>query len=245
MNIALLLFVICLIVALLTACMLFLQRRFAPKFQFSLRSFLGLLAIVAILFACTIGYRRNTMAQLTWIPVAKEDATKLFPAATVQKSADGRFEFVYYARNRAIQHLITKNKLSNYSVTEEAVLVTSKDESEAQVLLQLLQKTDTLSGGAFVIRGKLRDANGKPVPGATIDILGAFQFINCFRTRDDGTFTLALSDRDSSVPVGAGLYFHIRSANETADRPMRWHSTYFSLSPQISKDRTFKKRRLS
>ena len=169
------------------------------------------------------------MAQLTWIPVAKEDAAKLFPASTVQKSADGRFEFVYYARNRSIQHLIAKNKLSNYSVTEEAVRVTSSDESEAQELLQLLQKTDMLSGGAFVIRGKLRDANGIPVPGATIDILGAFQYINCFRTRDDGTFTLALSDRDPSVPVGAGLY--IRSATETADRPMRWHSTYFSLDP--------------
>jgi hypothetical protein len=211
--------------------MLFLRRRFAPKFQFSLRSFLGLLSIVAILFACTIGYRRNTMAQLTWIPVAKEDTAKLFPAATVQKSADGRFEFVYYARNRSIQHLIAKNKLSNYSLTEEAVRVTSTDESESQELLQLLQKTDTLPSGAFVIRGKLRDANGKPIPGATIDVLGAFQFINCFRTRDDGTFTLALSDRDPSVPVGAGLYFRIRSANETADKLIRWHSTYFSLDP--------------
>lgn len=196
-----------------------------------MRSFLGLLAIVAILFACTIGYRRNTMAQLTWIPVAKEDAAMFYPAATVQKSTDDRFEFVYYARNRAIQHLIAKNKLSNYSVTEEAVRVTSNDESEAEELLQLLQKTDTLPSGAFVIRGKLRDANGKPIPGATIDILGAFQFINCFRTRDDGTFTLPLTDRDSSVPVGAGLYFRIRSANETADKLIRWNSTYFWLDP--------------
>jgi hypothetical protein len=63
-------------VASLVACVLLL-RSYIPKFQFSLRSFLGLLAIVAILFACTIGYRRNTMAQLTWIPVAKEDAAKL------------------------------------------------------------------------------------------------------------------------------------------------------------------------
>ena len=54
---------------------------------------------------------------------------------------------------------------------------------------------------------------------------------NCFRTRDDGTFTLALSDRDRSVPVGAGLYFRIRPANETADNPVRWHSTYFWLDP--------------
>ena len=98
-------------------------------------------------------------------------------------------------------------------------------------LLQLLLKTDALPGGAFVIRGKLHDANGKPIPGATIDILGAFQFINCFRTRDDATFTLALSDRDPSVPVGAGLYFRIRSANETADNPIRWHSPYFWLDP--------------
>jgi hypothetical protein len=154
-----------------------------------------------------------------------------YPAATVQKSADGRFEFVYYARNRSIQHLVAKNKLSNYSVTEEAVRVTSKDESEAQELLHGIHETDTLPSGAFVIRGKLRDANGKPISGATIDILGAFQYINCFRTRDDGTFTLALSDRDPSVPIGDRLYFRIRSANETADKLIRWHSTYFSLDP--------------
>ena len=65
MRIPILVLVTCLIVALLIACVLFLQRRYAPKFQFSLRSFLGLLAIVGILLACTIGYRRNTMAQLT------------------------------------------------------------------------------------------------------------------------------------------------------------------------------------
>ncbi len=60
-------------------------------------------------------------------------------------------------------------------------------------------------------------------------LLGAFQFINCFRTRDDGTFTLALTVRDPAVPVGAGLYFCIRSTDETADHPIRWLSPYFSL----------------
>lgn len=97
--------------------------------------------------------------------------------------------------------------------------------------LERIQESDTLPSGAFVIRGKMRDANGKPVPGATIDILGAYQFINCFRTRDDGTFTLALSDRDRSVPIGAGLYFRVRSATETADKLIRWNSTYFFLEP--------------
>ena len=75
----------------------------------------------------------------------------------------------------------------------------------------------------------MHDGNERPVPGALIDIMGAFQVINCFRTRDDGTFTLALSDRDASVPVGSGLYFRIRFATETADKPVNWHSTYFSL----------------
>ena len=226
MNIVLLVLVGSVTVASFVACALFLQRRYAPKLQYSLRGFLGLLAIVAILFACTIGYRRNYMAQLTWIPVAKEDAAKFVPAATVQKSADGRFEFVYYARNRSIQRLIAKNNLRNYSVTEEAVRVTCGDESEAHDQLKRIQESVTIPNGAFIIRGRLRDANGKPVRGATIDILGAFQFINCFRTRDDGTFTLALSDRDPSVPVGAGLYFRVRSAIGSADNP---NSPYFFL----------------
>jgi len=169
------------------------------------------------------------MAQLIWIPVAKENNVNFFPAAKVQKTNDGRFEFVYYARNRSIQHLIAQSNVRNYEVTQEAVRVTSGDEIEAQDQPRRIQKSDTLPKGAFTIRGKLHDANGKPVSDAVVDILGAFQFINCFRTRDDGTFTLALSDRDPSVPVGAGFYFRIRSADETADNPIRWHSPYFSL----------------
>jgi hypothetical protein len=171
------------------------------------------------------------MAQVTWIPLAKENTANFFPAAKVQKTDDGRFEFVYYARNRSIQRLMAKTKLRNYSVTEEAVRVTCGDESEAHDQLQRIQESDTIPSGAFTVRGRLRDASGKPVPGATIDVLGAFQFINCFRTRDDGTFTSALSDRDPSVPVGTGYYFRIRSANETAENPIRWHSPYFSLNP--------------
>ncbi len=136
-----------------------------------------------------------------------------------------------YAKNRSIQRLIAKTKLRNYSVTEEAVRVTCGDESEAHDQRQRIHESDTIPTGAFTVRGRLRDASGKLVPGATIDVLGAFQFINCFRTRDDGTFTLALSDRDPSVPIGAGYYFRIRSANDTADNPIRWHSPYFSLDP--------------
>lgn len=229
MNTVLLVIIGGVTVASLVACTLFLQRRFVLKLQFSLRGFLGLVSIVAILFACTIGYRRNTMAQLTWIPVANESAAMFYPTSTVQKSADDRFEFVYYARNRSIQHLIAKNKLHNYSVTEEAVRVTSSEESEAQELLQRIQKTDTLPRGAFIIRGRLRDVNGKPVPDAWIDIRGGFQFINCFRARDDGTFTLALSDRDPAAPAGTGLYFRIRSAMDSSDHPRIWDSPYFSL----------------
>jgi hypothetical protein len=72
MRIPILVLVAGLIVALLVACVLFLLRRYFSRFQFSLRGFLGLVSIVATLFASTIGYRRNTMAQLTWIPVAND-----------------------------------------------------------------------------------------------------------------------------------------------------------------------------
>lgn len=231
MNLVLLLVVGSVIFASLAVCVLYLQRRFNSKLQFSLRGFLVLIAIVAMILACTIGYRQNSMAQVTWIPLAEENAVNLFPAAKVQKTDDGRFAFVYYARNRSIQRLIAKSNLRNYSVTEEAVRVTCGDESDAHDQIQRIQESDTIPNGAFTVRGMLRDASGKPVRGATIDILGAFQFINCFRTRDDGSFTLALSDRDPSVPVGVGFYFRIRSANETADNPIRWHSPYFSLDP--------------
>jgi hypothetical protein len=125
--------------------------------------------------------------------------------------------------------LIAQNNFRNYQVTQEAVRVTCDDEQEAHDQLQRIQKSDTLPTGSFTIRGKLHDANGKPVPGATIDILGGFQFINCFRTRDDGTFTMALSDRDPAAPAATPFYFCIRSAKETAVKPIRWHSGYFTL----------------
>lgn len=154
MNFVLFTIVGSVLVASLVVCVLFLQRRFVPKLQFSLRGFLVLVAIVAMYFGCTMGYRRNYMAQLTWIPIAKEDAAMFFPAAKVQKSADGRFEFVYYARSRSIQHLVASNNLRNFWVTEEAVRVTSRDESEAHDQLLRIQNSDTTRKGAFTIRGR-------------------------------------------------------------------------------------------
>ncbi len=144
MNLILLLLVGCGIVAALGAGVLILQRRFIPKLQISIRGLLSLVAIVAIILGVTFGYRRNTMAQLTWIPVAKENNVNFFPAAQVQKADDGHFEFIYHARNRSIQHLIAQNNLRNYEVTQEAVRVIANDEQEAHDQLQRIQESDTI-----------------------------------------------------------------------------------------------------
>ena len=65
------------------------------------------------------------------------------------------------------------------AVTLLAICITTSDDAKAHDQLQRIQKSDTTRNGAFTIRGKVHDANGKPVTGALIDIMGAFQFISC------------------------------------------------------------------
>ena len=54
---------------------------------------------------------------------------------------------------------------------------------------------------------------------------------NHFHTRDDGTFTMVLSDGGRGPPAGGGYYLRIRAGEETADRLVRWETGYFSLDP--------------
>ena len=200
-------------------------------YRISLRGMLAFIAVVAILLAATLGYRRASMASINWLNTNSNAAKQMFPLASPVENENGNFEFVYYARNRSVQRLLPQINGTGYSVDRETVTAAGDDVETAKTLIQSLRQADKLGAGAFVIRGRVTDSAGKPLDGAHVDILGQFLFINCWKTRVDGTFTAALTDKDAGVPSGAGFYFRIRHPAETKDNPIRWHSPFFSLDP--------------
>ena len=196
---------------------------------------LGLVALIAILLAATTGYRRVAMAQLTWLHSSSKEAEALYPAADITERKDGRFQFDYAARNVSIDRLTAMlssevsagtGGWSLLPIGSESVRVHNRDSEKLKGRLERLRETDTLASGAFVIRGQVRDKSGGALSDAHIDILGRFPFINCFKTRPDGTFTMPLSDENPAVPSGDGYYFRIRSPDDAN----HWHSSYFSIS---------------
>jgi hypothetical protein len=117
-------------------------------------------------------------------------------------------------------------------IDRQSIEIKSPDQGATQAWLGTLQKADQPQPGAFVIRGKVVDRSGKPVPRATIDLLGGYVFINYFDTRDDGTFTMPLSDTGTGAPpAGSGYYLQVRTNKKSTNAPVRWNTPSFSLDP--------------
>jgi hypothetical protein len=211
-------------------CSIAFRRAIHGKFRFSTRGLLAFVALTAVIVASTVGYRRAVMAQLTWIPVPSQQATGIFPIESVVPDSDGKYRFVYYARRTSVQRLLGQLTQMSYTVDRQSVQVTARDESSAREQLKKLQDSDTLATGVFVIRGRVVDKNGDPLAGATIDLMGSYVFINHFQTREDGTFTMPLTDGRSNAPAGSGYYLRIRPKEETADNHVRWNTRSFSLN---------------
>lgn len=197
-----------------------------PRFQHSILGLLALVTLVAIVVASIMTYRRSFKASLRWIDPRSVEAVQLFPKPAVSQNPAGKYEFEYYAQHRDIQRLLAATKSSSFSVSEEAVKVTADSKADADTALAALTVTDVLPPGNLVIRGRILDQHGKPLSGAIIDLLGSFVFINCFQTRRDGTFTLALSDEAPNVPTVGVYQLRVRAFDESH----RWESLSFELN---------------
>ena len=218
--------VLFLLVPALLLCIFLVRRAQKAKWRLTLRGLLIFIFVLAAIMAGTIGYRRASMARVSWLDPASQRAKQIFPTAEVVENADGAYEFRYYAKNRNVQRLLPDISNGGYSIGDEYLRVTVRqDKAAAYEVLENIRKADKRPKGAFVIRGRVRDADGEPLENAHIDVMGRFVFINCFGTREDGTFTMALSDENASVPAGSMYYFRVRTRNQTA----RWNSDYFSL----------------
>lgn len=202
--------------------------------QFSLRSLLIATFLLAVLLAGWFGYRRATLAQLTWLPLGSPEAEALFPVETVQATTEGQFRFTYHSRHRRLgNHPVPTGFSGRLSFRDNGQTLSAETDSEAAAhnLLQSVRDADVLPTGRQVIRGRVVDRKGRPLARASVDLMGPFVFINHLRTRDDGTFTLALEDGGLTPPRGSGYYLRIRAAEETAERHVRWNTPRFALDP--------------
>jgi len=201
--------------------------------QFSLRSLLIATFLLAVLLAGWFGYRRATMAQLTWLPLGSPEAEALFPVETVQTTTEGQFRFTYHSRRKRLgNHPVPTGFLGRLSFRDNGQTLSAETDSEvaAHELLQSVRDADVLPTGRQVIRGRVVNRKGRPLAGAIVDLMGPFVFINHFQTREDGTFTMTLEDGGGlRPPLGSGYYLRIRAAEETAERHVRWHTPMFTL----------------
>ena len=203
------------------------------RWRLSLRGMMVGVAVLAILLASVTGYRRASMASVEFLQPNSPRAINLFPTAQLRQADGETYEFHYYARGRPIARLLRGVSKISYSIRDHDVTVKVRgDRDLAEEVLSQLREADKPPAGAFVIRGRVRDRRGNPLSGAQVDLLGSFVFINHFRTRNDGTFTMPLTETNAAVPAGSYYYFRIRDAGETAEEPIRWHSRYFRLDPQ-------------
>jgi hypothetical protein len=203
--------------------------------RYTLRTLFIGITLVAVALTCWLVYRQATLCRLHWLPPGSPAAKALFPTPTIQKLDDGSHTFTYYARSRDIQTLLTALPNTgdrHMQIDRQSMVIKSPDLPTAQACLGALQTADKPKPGSFVIRGKLVDRSGKPVARATIDLMGSFVFINYFATRDDGTFTMPLTDpAGSAPPAGSGYYLRVRDDKDSAKHPFRWNTPSFSLDP--------------
>jgi hypothetical protein len=203
--------------------------------RFTLRTLFIGITLVAIALMCWLGYRQATLCRLQWLPPGSAAAKALFPVTTIKQLDGGWFSFTYDARSRDVQSLFTALPDTGdrtLRIERQSIVIKCRGQAAAQVCLQTLQNADKRKPGSFVIRGKVVDRSGKPVARATIDLLGRYVFINYFETRDDGTFTMPLSDPAiSGPPAGSGYYLQVRGEKDSVNEPIRWNTPGFSLDP--------------
>jgi hypothetical protein len=114
--------------------------------------------------------------------------------ASARDAASGSFGITYYS-------------------TMQQVDYRSSSRAELEAVLDAVRRADVLhpEQDESVIFGIVVDGDGKPVGGATVDLMGPNVYINHFLTRDDGTFHMPIT-----VPPGRG--YHLRIRRDGKDR---------------------------
>jgi len=203
----------------------------ANRMVFSLRTLLVATAVIALGLGGFLAWRSAGMAKTTWLDPASIEAQQLSPRSEIENTGDGRFRLIYRTRNRPLSSLTGVVKWPpSYAATFQGdqgfVKIDTDDRQALDAALVAMQQADEIPPGKFVIRGVVVDAEGEPVAEATVDFLGNYVYVNHFRTRDDGTFTMPLDAPASSgywlrVRVNDGQVRETRHFSLTVDEPER------------------------
>lgn len=211
--------------------LLLLLRENKGPIQFSVRTLLVAVTLVALILGGIGWWRIVNLAQLRWLDPASPEAESLTPSVTVSQNDDGEWAAVYCAWCRSI-HDLTK-KLDADGVTlggdhtigwydhRARLLLAAADRELLEAYLEALRKADKLGPRQMVIRGRVIDADGSPVADASIDLMGSYHYINHFRTREDGTFTMPITPDE-----GWGYYLRIRPRDREPETTGRFPLSY-------------------
>ena len=182
-----------------------LARRFG-RVQFSLRTLMIGVAVVAVALSSVSTWRYLSMAQIEWLAPSSTAARQLITKPVVIRQDDG-FWATYTSKFRPVDELLeaaieeqrsgraTRSGLTTHHHLH-TIIVKSSEKAHVEQTLSAFEKIDVLAPGWFVIRGVVEDRRGRPVGNARIYILVPSPVnANDAFTRRDGTFTLPLQAR--------------------------------------------------
>ena len=197
------------------------------RLRFSLRSLLIFTALVALVLGAVSWWRSLGVAETTWLAPSSAAARQLEPQPEIVREGK-EFKLTFSPKRRAVQELTDAVKKEHgelpgdhgcrWEHQRQQVEITAEEEAALEGRAEALEEADVLRPGTFVIRGRVEDRQGRPVPDATVDLAGVY--VNYCRTRADGTFTMPIQ-----APPRSGYYLRIRYGVEK-----RMRTPSFSLS---------------
>lgn len=182
--------------------------------QFSLRTLLSGVTLVAVALSAVLTWRWLTTAETHWEPADSVFAKSLLPEPTITEE-EGQFAVVYRPRHRGVGYLSQASRpwtgprpgSIEQSIRQSESTMTLRSDSREYLedRLDAMRENDRPKPGRFVIHGRVEDSEGRPVVRAIVDLMGRSVYINHFETREDGTFRMLLD-----VPSGSGYHLPIR-----------------------------------
>jgi hypothetical protein len=185
------------------------------RFQFSLRTLLIVVTAVAVLLSAITSWNRWFMAQIEFLDTSSPLVVQWKKSPEIVED-NGQLKLTYRPQHRGIGEILNLSEKAfqeesisssrgSFDHTGQSMTYESDDRRYLEKRLTTIQKNDVLQKGCFTIQGIVKDAEENPVPGATVDLMGPYVYINHFATRKDGTFFMPMQ-----APAQSGYYLRIR-----------------------------------